>query len=480
MPLPVYLTAAVTALDAHAEEYDTAAAYYEGTVAEVITSRRLRQMFGNLGLDQFRINYARTPVDVLLERTQIQGINCSDAGSLKLLDTVWAANQLGLEAKDIHRRAFEFGDSYVIGWPDDEIEGGVALYAHDPRSVRVFYDPQRPRVKSHAIHRWIEAGDEENGLGEGLWTRVNLYFGEYVEQWVSQNRVDGVQGQLTLTADGEPDLVPLAIAPVVENPTPGVIPVFHFRTARPYGRPEHADAYGPQNMLTKLCTTMMVAVDYAGYPQRYVTTDSALSPSAPTSDAFGLPPEGSLSPDEGLDDASEMEAGPGSTWLLSGQSIKVGQFSAAETQNFLNAVHSIIKQMSAVTDVPLHYFDRTGDMPSGESFRMSEQPLIRKEQDRQAQLGITWHELYDYCLLVNGMAPSDALPIWAPANVWTDLNSWQTAVIQLNSGVPYDQVLRERGYGEDLIAEWAAQGLDQVHLRELPPSTPAEPQDPGL
>src|SRR3546814_18417719 len=53
----------------------------------------------------------------------------------------------------------------------------------------------------------------------------------------------------------------------VENET-GEIPFFHFRTARPYGRPEHNKAYGPQDALTKLDTNMMSNSDFANFPQR--------------------------------------------------------------------------------------------------------------------------------------------------------------------------------------------------------------------
>jgi Phage portal protein, SPP1 Gp6-like len=453
MPLPDYLAHALSALDAHAPAYDEAEAYFEGVVPEVITSRRLRQLFGQ-GSSPFRINYARTPVDVLLERTQIQGIACSDAGALKLLDAIWDANQLGLEAKDIHRMTYEFGDAFLIGWPDDELEGGVSLFAHDPRAVRVFYDASQPRRKSHAVHRWVEPGDEVNGFGDGLFTRVNLYSEADVEQWVSRYRIDGTHG-LPVPIVDEPDLVPLPVDPVIANPTAPLLPVFHFRNARPFGRPEHADAFGPQDVITKLLVTMMVSVDFAGYPQRYVSTDSALSP-APAADAFGPPPDDSLSTDEGLSVDSEMEAGPGSTWLLSGSKIKVGQFPHADTSNFLNAIHSLIKQMAAVTDIPGHYFDRSGQMPSGESFRRAEQPLSSKVADREALLGVTWHELFDWCLAANNTLPSDAQPIWAPPQIWNDQDSWKTAALQLDAGVPLDQVLRERGYSEENIALWTA------------------------
>src|SRR3546814_17791675 len=63
----------------------------------------------------------------------------------------------------------------------------------------------------------------------------------------------------------------------VENET-GEIPFFHFRTARPYGRPEHKKAYGPQDALTKLVTTMMSTSAFAAFPQTWALPETGTSP----------------------------------------------------------------------------------------------------------------------------------------------------------------------------------------------------------
>jgi hypothetical protein len=264
----------------------------------------------------------------------------------------------------------------------------------------------------------------------------------------------------------------------MENPTPGTMPVFHFRTARPYGRPEHADAYGPQDMINKLNITMMTSVDFAGFPQRYVLTDSALNPDA-ESDNFGPPPDDTLSTDAGLpgiDEDSSLRAGPGETWFLSGARLSVGQFQVSETQNFLNATESLIKQMASVTDVPAYYFDKSSAMPSGESFRRAEAPLNKKLEDRLALLGVTWHEFFDYCLMVNNMAPTDAHITWQPPEVFSDLESWQTAQAQQDAGVARVQTLIERGYSQTQAELWDAEkkaAAPNITTAPVPPAPPA-------
>lgn len=458
MATPDYVKASLAGLLAGKDDYDIAAAFFEGTRGEVITSKKLRLMFGDTA-EAFRVNYARTPVDVLLERIQIQGISGSDATAVRLAQQAWLDNELGIEAKDVHRRMFEFGDSYLIGWPDDELPSGASLYAQDPRNVRVFYNPNRPRVKDHAIHAWMEKVRTTSVTPQRR-LRVNLYFPDHVEQWVSQttsseNIAEMGNGLYPFEDEDSPH--------EVESPVPGTIPVFHFRNGRPYGRPEHADAYGPQDMLNKLTITMMTAVDFAGYPQRYVLTDSSLDNNEPA-DAFEqpLPTDADY---QGLDPQSSMEAGPGSTWLLSGSKLAVGQFPSAQTSNFLDAIHSLIRQMSAVTDIPLNYYDRSGQQPSGESFRMADRPLDNKTRDRQALAGVTWNEVFNFVSALNSVGPSDVGVEWATGRMVDDKDSWETAQLQIAAGVPSDQVILERGYAPDVVASWAPQpspdGVDQ-------------------
>jgi hypothetical protein len=459
MQTPPYVKAALAGLFATVPGYTTSAAFYEGNVPEVFASRRLRRLLAGTG-KEFRVNYARTPVDALLERTMVQGITCADARAAAVLDTAWEANDLGLEAKDVHRRAYEYGDGYLIGWPDDTIDGGVALYGHEPTCVRVFYDQVKPRTKSLAVQAWTEFDVD------GSWFRANLYYPDRTEMWISANAINVIAGQATVNfpeLEMTPYLTDEAPDGIVPNEL-GIIPVFHFRTARPYGRSELEDAKGPQAMINKLYVTMMSSVDYAGFPQRYVLTDNSLEPDD-QQDAFSQPVRNELAATDhtGLTHDSSLEAGPGATWLLSGNKVAVGQFAVADTGNFLAPIDQLVKQMALVTDTPLYRFDSGGNHPSGESLRAAETPLNKKLSDRLAQFGVTWSEVFDYVLAVNGIK-ADAEIAWAPPAIWTDRDSWDSAVQQLAVGVPLDQVLRERGYAEDLISSWIANGQSNAEV----------------
>lgn len=450
------LTAALEQLALAEPAYNLAECMYDGEVDEVLGSKKLRELFGDQG-KKFRVNYARTPVDVLVERTKIQGWQCKDAGQLAAIEQTWTDNELGIEAKDVHLKAYEYGDAYLIAWPEDDdpdFPGGVSVYQHGPKHVRVFYDEEKPRKKRMALHRWqvVGTGPEGNGLGEGTWQRVNLYYPDHIEQWVSHDPVLDALGQArAIRTDAEYDLLD-----DIPNPY-GIVPVFHFRTGRPYGRPEHQDAYGPQYGINKLVLSLMGAVDHAVLPQRYVTTEAALDQNRPDGvweEAVGADELTTESTTDGLDPHSSMETGPGNVWLLSGVKVKAGQFAAADSKNFIDPMEALVQQMADVTDLPANRYHRGGQQPSGDSQRMSEVPLNNKADDRHDQFGVTWHEFAQFVCDVRGLGETDAMVAWAPPEHYSDKASWETAKLQMEAGVPFDQVMRERGYDTELIEKW--------------------------
>lgn len=456
------LTEALKALKAAEPDYLEAEHFYVGEVDEVLASVKLREMLGDEAR-KFRVNYARTPVDVLMERTKAQGWTCSNSAQLAAIEQAWKDNQLGIEAKDVHLKAYEYGDSYVIGWPeqdDPDFIGNVSSYCHDPKDVRILYDTEKPRKKRLAIHRWEEAGTgpDGNGLAVGeVWQRINMYYPDRVERWVSDRPIINAAGTRAFFNDDatfvhyDNDGDDWVIVNEIEG-----IPVFHFRTARPYGRPEHADAYGPQYGINKLYVSLMGGVDYAVLPQRYVATESEVDQATPQ-DAFAEAVGDPLNPEyqSGLSDESSMETGPGNVWLLSGKNVRPGQFDAADSANFTAPMAALIDMLYDVTDMPANRRHGTGgQQPSGDSQRMSEIPLNNKADDRHAQFGVTWHEWAQFVCDVNGLGETDAQVAWAPPEQYNDLASWQAATEQLAAGVPFEQVMRERGYATDVVKTW--------------------------
>lgn len=482
------LTRGLAALEMHDDCYATAEDYYNGDVAERFASTRLARRLIASGMET-RFNFACTPVDSRAERLEIAAIGSADAAANARILELWDANQLGLEAPITMRKVLMHGDGYLLVWPGDAegdpapvaeatprtgtarqaqllqeglnppAEGGdplkdaeaaseagtVFMYYKSPREMRLFYDPENPLLKSYAIDRW-ETNDG---------TRADLYYPDRIEKFLLPKQADAAREENWLEwTDEEGDEWPYA------NPF-GDIPVFHFRTDRPYGKPVHARGYGPQDAITKLIVSHLSTVDYQAGPQRYAMleagtdTDEAEATSF-NFDADDVAPDGA--PGEGT---STYRSHPGSLWEMKG--VKgVGQFDPANPAIFTDPMLTYLRMMAELTTTPIDKIDPTGSVESGESRRAREASFVKAVRMLQMSFGTTWREAFEFALWVSyvlwggqpsfGSARVDVR--WAPAASNDDKDSWEVADTKIKAGVPRYQVYLEQGYTADQIEAW--------------------------
>lgn len=442
------LVDAVTEIREHADDYRLAADYYEGRVAELFVSPTVRRALRN-AVGGFDVNLARRPVDAVLDRLRITALTVpDDDGAMRqLVDRVWTPNRMERYAKQIHWAALVYGDAYLIVWPGED-EGSVELHYNSPIGTRVFYSPENPRVKAFAAKMWTE-GERDNPV-----TRVNLYYADRIEKWVSKPggraAEDGDFSQHEV--DGEEWPLPN---------TTGAVPVFHFRTSDPYGRPEHRGAFGPQNAITKLSATLMATVDYQGWPQRYALM------SAGSDDLIDWDDDDEEQNPRDRD--SSLQANPGGLWKLP-DTAKVGQFDPANVDAFLKPVGHYTRLMSAATATPLRFFDPQGQIPSGEALRADDAPLSMRILDRQEWLTEEWSESLVYAAGLAGIPVRSVSVRWRPVQIVDDLTGWQTVAAKVAVGVPLEVALVEAGYPSDVVAGWMATRAAAPPAREAPPS----------
>ncbi|MCW0214380.1 MAG: phage portal protein [Pseudonocardia sp.] len=427
------LSTAVASVGEASDSYDRAWNYYSGDIEELFASPVIQRILAGSS-SGYRVNLARRPVDAVLDRLKIASVLVPNNDPLTkvLNDLVWAPNRLGRVAKLVHRAALVYGDAYLHVWPGVD-EGTVRAIFNSPGTTRVFYDPEDPSKKSFAAKVW-SVGDRDNQQ-----TRVTLYYADRIERWISKKGTKGDEEKHYVEfVDEDGDPWP------IENPY-GEIPVFHFRTDEPYGRPEHADAFGPQNAINKLVATQMASADYQGFPQRYRLRSVA------TSDLVGYPDDDDDVPDEG----SALTASPGTVWDLTNTDA-VGQFDSANPDSFLKPIEFYIRAMAAATATPLRFFDSEGQVPSGEALRADEAPLAEKIGDRQTWFGDEWVAALMFGMKVVG-SPVNTVDIrWRPVQTTDDLEGWKTVEKKLALGVPFDQAMAEAGYLPEQVAGWTA------------------------
>lgn len=518
--------------------YEKAESYYDGTVKEKFLNKAVQQLLTGSDTD-FNVNLAGRVVDAVQDRMEIAAVTAepiddseedddtedvtesdnsvaSASGMLgveqpdvpemteeeKALDQavskIWRDNEMDIEAPEVHEKMLEYGDAYLfVGLCDDEDEpeDKVDLFFNSPKNVRILYEDENPRKKRLSIKRW-EVGPKANKR-----IRLNLYYKDGTYKFISKGASDrsGSADFQVFTDDSTDDMGYLA------NDT-GEIPFFHFRTARPYGRPEHQKAYGCQDALTKIITNMMSTSDFAAFPQRWALQET------------GTTTDDDLDWDEGdggatadtknpSDLQSQLISGPGRIWPLRNMKA-VGQFQSADVSQFLQPLDKFTGLMAAVTATPVSYFLVTlgaqSTAVSGESQRKGESPFISKVNARQLSAEATWQDAVGYGLRLLGME-AEVKVRWAPTQIVSGKEGWEGVQAQQKAGVPVRQTLLEAGYTEAEVTSWgytednpdgsgAAENLDMsgvpipgnqfgnspagTALPEVAPTPPAEPAAP--
>lgn len=409
----------VSAVTGRAEEYREAENYYEGNVAEQFNGnaklRRALKVTGHKGLH----NYCRVVVDAVLDRLEIANITAPTDEAQAKVNQLWEINEMALEESEIHRRALEYGDCYALVWPDEE--GDLLVSYNSPRTTALVYDPENPRKKLYAVKMWKQ---DENT------TRLNVYTPEVIQKY-SVNSSEVTEGTNWTHIGSE------------ENPFDEV-PVFHFRTHRPYGKPEHFAAYGAQNDINKLLATHMFTVDYQGAPQRYAL--------AYTGEHDVVDFEDDETERENI---NSLQSHPGNLWYLKGI-MNVGEFRPADPDVFWKPIESLKRSMAALTQTPMHFFERAINVPSGESLRVAEAPLMKKVRDRQVAFGAAWRDLFRFMLKVEGF-DTDVEVKWKALESMDSLDEWDVMLKKINAGLSHRQALREGGYDEKLIEKIMAE-----------------------
>lgn len=467
--------------------YRRAELMYDGDVGEIFTSPYIRHLLARAGIDSVdEVNFAHIPVDTVANRLLITAVTATEAedeaqvgqrhemgqpaanGKAKprsrksavdaaqdILNHLGKRNQLDAESKSLHLDACKTGDAYLFVWPVLDDSGSVVdvdMLVNSSQNVRVVYDEQQPLVKAFAIKSWTERlpGDDEKQV-----LRANLYYPDRIQRWVTEPDMDGSKPEhwleFTDPGDAEEGRDPVEF----ESPNPvGVdqVPFFHFRTARPYGRPEHKNAYGPQQLINKLVSAQAATIDFQTFPQRYALMDPKADDVLQNlTDPFNTEDDAEDPEDPG--NVTQMRGDPGSLWKLFGAA-NVGEFSTANPDNFMRPMDRYILAMAQTTETPLFHFQPTGEAPSGESLRVMEAPTVAKVEDRQSRFGPEWQDGYEFALQLMGVDGITVKIQWKPAQTINDSAGWATVGAKISAGVPVEQALIETGYAQEQVDEW--------------------------
>jgi len=441
--------------------------YYEGEkVKELFSNPKVAAKLG-ANAEKFYVNIAKRAVDAVLFKLEVLGftVTTESGGEATQAATtfktnVWDHNRIRQVFSDALEYAEEFGDSYQLTY-DDLTPGsdGVDAIAYTPLGARLFYDAETERRKLRFVRTWLVRRDDSGDDKDTWYRRVTIVDATEVRQLVSTVQDSAIETDAhfePFVDEDAPDAPDEELEPGQEPAGPGVVrhgyggfPVFHLRTKRPYGFPEHKCLYGIQNLIVKDIATLAEGIDGFGIPFRWRTISSGDNLKPGRADVFGEDTVGSREKDR-------VKAEPGSLANLY-DTDAVGQLLPASVNNLLDPLSMFMRLASVVSVTPLDYFDASAASASGESKKEHQQAYNAKCETRQFDFDTALVDALEF--IANNILDLGGVLvrlIWKPVQERTPEEKHAQAKSAQEAGMPYEPAWVEAGYPAEEVATWQA------------------------
>lgn len=457
-------------IEAAEEAYCEAEDQYDGSASEKFASDEVEQAIGRTG-EAYKMPLIAQAVNVLASRCKIRRISSPGKQDVtEWIEQVWESNLLSVYYKELIKETLKYGDHYVMVWdlwsegetpenPSTDAESdleevGIEWTIHNPKRVRVFYDPENERRKSYALKRWpyhIEGDDFE-------YTRVDLYYPDHIEHWLS------VKGQPGEKSEGWE-----TFKPDIPN-RHGAIPFFHHRTGLLYGTSVMKPGYGAQNAFTKMTVQQVTTSESQAFGQRVALTDPDAildsnldSPDFPEDDeALATAGDGPLRTRGGQ--RTGLRGGPGTVQIMDGIKSLV-QLDQSDPDVFMGPAEFYVNMLSILTQTPLSSLLPRVQPESGDAKRIAETPLIENAEDFQTLEDAAIKEEWRFAMKIAGKNHRAPLHVsWSPAYAATSVHDWQSVQLQILCGVPQDVALTEAGFELEQVQGWLDKDAEQMTL----------------
>lgn len=431
-------------------------AYYMGKHQLLFATAKFRETFGLL-FGALSDNWCDLVVDASAERLRVDGFRFGDdqQGDDEAWD-IWQANDLDAESDLAHTEAIKLGCAYALVGPDDGGEPSIQL--ESPMCAIVALDPAMGRTRLAGLRNWVDEWGVQHAV---------LYLPDYVWWWrkASQSAqwVDDVGSGRN----------PLGVVPLVPLPN---MPTLRNRL----GRSDIERVIPLQDAINKLCADMIVASEFAAYPQRWAT--GVEIPRYPE----GHPNEGQPKPE-----MAQFFSGVDRMYAVEDANAHFGNFQVSDLGIYTRAIEMFVQHVAAQTRTPPHYLlGAMGSFPSGESLKATETGLVAKVKRKQLALGEGWEEIMRLAFAVAGDAErasaSHIETIWMNPESRSLAETTDAAVKMSSIGVPRPALWEFIGATPQQIEQWIAAGAETegpaVQVREtlnVPDTAAAAPTGTG-
>ncbi len=432
----VALAKALDQFKARSKGYEQYRNYYDGKQPLTFASERYSRTFSKM-VAEYTENVCPSVVDAMADRLIVNGFEeereTSVEGGVSDIARkaweIWRQNRMDMKAGEVHQEASRSGDAYVIVWKGEgELNGKATITVQKASNMTIRYREEGDVEAVEWAGKWWREDDKH--------VRVNMYFANRIERWITRAPAKGS----TL-----PKQEAFVLSDTLAHPY-GVVPVFHFGNnadSCSFGRSDLQDVLPIQDALNKSVADMLVTMEFAAYPQRWVT---------------GMQIE--------LDDQGKpkkpFESGIDNFFSVRNEDAKFGQFDAANLEQMVAVQLRFKAAVADVTGVPTHYLQmQPTEWPSGESLKTAEARFISKITDRQTAFGNVWEDAIRLAMKIEGMEISRRLStLWRDASPRSDKDAVDVSIGKSAVGVPNSQLQRELGYSDDQIEAFAQEAQE--------------------
>jgi hypothetical protein len=419
------------------ERYD---AYYKGEHKLLFATAKFRETFGLL-FASFADNWCDLVVDASVERLHVQGFRFGTQDADEEAWTIWQQNGLDAESELAHTEAVKLGCAYALVGPDDGGEPSIQIEAATNAIVAI--DPAQGRNRLAGLRAWCDEFGDEHCV---------LYLPSAVMWW--DRRGDSKSWVLDTGASGKNVLSVVPLIPLANMPT----------LIERQGRSDIERVIPLQDAVNKLCADMIVASEYAAFPQRWVT-------------GVEIPryPEGHPNAGQALPSMQSFLSGADRVMAVEDQQARFGNFQVSDLSIYTKAIEMFVQHVAAQTRTPPHYLlGAMGSFPSGESLKATETGLVAKVKRKQLSFGEGWEEVIRLAFKIAGDADKadafDVETIWQNPESRTQAETVDAAVKLASIGVPRPALWEYVGATPQQIERWIEEGA----ATEGPPTVARE------
>lgn len=453
------------------EEYIRSREYYDGIHNSALTDR-VRQFLDVSRDADFTVNYCPMVVNAKADRLQVTGFSVEDDDTLsEQLWSWWRKNRMDRLQGIVHRSAIRDGDTFVLVEWDDV--ANMPRFYYEPAfagdGVMVYYSEERRNEIEFASKSWRI----EHGRTAGKARRLNLYFANRIEKYISND--DTAKGRyMPYTEDDDTELYDghLGTCAVhwwtdngTESGQPLGVPIVHFKhddSGDEMGTSHIAKVIPLQDALNKTMIDLIAAADTEGFR---------------------------LLVGYGTDAWSGVKVGPGSIASVSipVSEAKLEAIPAGNLSQLQNVYNSLVMEIARITGTPMSYFQSSGQVAAEGTMKQQEIALVSQVKKAQTDFGNAWEDAFTIALrLANAFGTDanfdmDALieTVWEQAESRNDKEQAETLAIKVDKlGVSKEQAQTEMGYDATQREAFAREKLrnQALAIRQFATS-PQAPED---